>query len=318
MNDIIHIARHVLQHSLEDTLYLIPFLFVTYMFMEWVEHYAQDKTEVAVRKAGAAGPVVGAVLGVVPQCGFSAAAATLYAGRVVTLGTLFAVLLSTSDEMLPIFIASQVPLSTIASVLGIKILVGIVVGFCVDTLMHLTKHNQHNLVIHELCKRERCSCHNTSSELSDDSSSTHYHEADAKHQHSHSHSTLLKSALVHTLQATVFVFVITIMVNAAFELVGEEVLSDFLSANASLSVFACALVGLVPNCAASIAIAQLYADGVLGVGSMLSGLLVSAGVGLLILCRANRRPVENAAIIVSLYVIGVACGLAANAWDIVL
>ena len=124
MEQIIHIAQHVLEHSIADTLYLIPFLFVTYVAMEWLEHRTAGKTQEAIQHAGAAGPIVGSVLGVVPQCGFSAAAATLYAGRVITLGTLFAVFLSTSDEMLPIFIAEQVPADTIAKILGAKIVIG--------------------------------------------------------------------------------------------------------------------------------------------------------------------------------------------------
>ena len=316
MEELSRIALHVIEHSLEDTLYLVPFLFATYLLMEWIEHRTRDKAEAAVSRAGAAGPIVGAVLGIVPQCGFSAVAATLYAGRVVTLGTLFAVFLSTSDEMLPIFIAEQVPLATIAQILVAKVVVGMVMGFIVDAVLRLAKLDRRRLVIHELCERDRCSCNGDCAACRERPELAYGHGEDHEHHHDHSHGSILKSALIHTAQVTVFVFLVTIALNAVLEIVGEDALAAFLGVNASLSVFASALVGLVPNCAASIAIAQLYVDGVIGSGAMLSGLLVSAGVGLLVLCRANRRLKENVAVIVLLYAMGVVCGLAVNALGI--
>lgn len=308
-----HIAEHVLRHSVEDTLYLIPFLFVTYLLMEWIEHRTREKAEAAVSRAGAAGPIVGAVLGAVPQCGFSAVAATLYAGRVVTLGTLFAVFLSTSDEMLPIFIAEQVPVGTIGMILGAKVVIGMVMGFIVDAVLRVAQRDRRPLVIHELCERDRCSCNGDCTACHDDPELAYGHEEDHEHHHDHSGGSIVKSALIHTAQVTVFVFLVTVVLNLVLELVGEDALAGFLGSNVSLSVFASALVGLVPNCAASVAIAQLYVEGVIGAGSMLSGLLVSAGVGLLVLCRANRHLKENVAIIALLYAMGVVCGLVANA-----
>ena len=287
-----HIAGHVLGHSVADTLYIIPFLFVTYLAMEWLEHKTGGRAQAAIQRAGAAGPVVGAVVGAVPQCGFSAAAATLWAGRVITLGTLFAVFLSTSDEMLPIFLAEQVPLDVIVKIIGAKIVIGMVMGFIVDAALRIARRIDAPLHIHELCERDHCHCHD-------------------------GEGGILKSAVKHTLQVTVFIFVITIVLNAVLEVVGEDVLAEFLAANPALSVFGSALVGLVPNCAASVVIAQLYVEGVLGSGAMLAGLLVSAGVGLLVLVRTNRRPRENVAIIVGLYATGVVWGLVANALGIV-
>ena len=292
MEEFLHIAGHVLEHSVADTLYIIPFLFVTYLAMEWLEHKTGGRAQAAIQRAGAAGPVVGAVVGAVPQCGFSAAAATLWAGRVITLGTLFAVFLSTSDEMLPIFIAEQVPLDVIFKILGAKIVVGMVMGFIVDAGMRLARRIDAPLHIHDLCERDHCHCHD-------------------------GEGGILKSALKHTLQVTVFIFVITIVLNGVLEVVGEDALGEFLSANPVLSVFGSALVGLVPNCAASVVIAQLYVSGVLGSGAMLAGLLVSAGVGLLVLVRTNRHWKQNVAIIVGLYAMGVFWGLIANALGIV-
>lgn len=292
MEEVLHIAGHVLEHSVADTLYIIPFLFITYVAMEWLEHKTGGKTEAAIKRAGAAGPFIGAVVGVVPQCGFSAAAATLWAGRVITLGTLFAVFLSTSDEMLPISIAEQVPLIVILKIIGAKIIIGMVMGFLVDAALRIARRIDIPLHIHDLCEQEHCHCHD-------------------------GEGGILKSALKHTLQVTLFIFVITIVLNGVLEVVGEDVLGEFLSANPALSVFGSALVGLVPNCAASIVIAQLYVEGVLGSGAMLAGLLVSAGVGLLVLVRTNRRPKENLAIIAGLYATGVVWGLIVNALGIV-
>ena len=373
MENIAHIAEHVLEHSVSDTLYLIPFLFVTYLLMEWLEHKTAGRTQEAIRHAGAAGPVVGALLGVVPQCGFSAMAATLWAGRVITLGTLFAVFLSTSDEMLPIFLAEQVPATTILSIMGAKVVIGMVMGFIVDAAMRLARRDRQDLRIHELCERDNCGCHEDCAACEENpalvyghhddalaaacaraasdaearadhaalKAATEYegllgdlaahaeHPADAvadsthdhvrgccSHDHSHDHDHgwkgIAKSALVHTVQVTVFIFVITLALNAVLEVVGEDVLADFLGANPTVSVLASALVGLIPNCAASVVIAELYLEGVLGSGAMLAGLLVSAGVGLLVLVRANRHWRQNLAIVAGLYVTGVIWGLIAT------
>lgn len=332
MEEITHIVQHVLEHSVADTLYLIPFLFITYVAMEWLEHRTAGKTQEAIQHAGAAGPIVGAVLGVVPQCGFSAAAATLYAGRVITLGTLFAVFLSTSDEMLPIFIAEQVPADTIAKILGAKIVVGMVMGFIVDTVLRLARRDKQKLRIHELCEQDHCHCNNECSTCENNpelvyqhhddcvegcAHDHHHHDHEHDHDHGHGWRGILKSALIHTVQVGLFVFVITIALNAVLEIVGEDVLAAFLGANPVLSVLASALVGLIPNCAASVAIAQLYVEGVLGAGAMMAGLLVSAGVGLLVLLRANRPMSQNLIIIVALYATGVVWGLAGNALGIV-
>lgn len=330
MEEFAHILQHTLEHSVSDTLYLIPFLFLTYMAMEWLEHRTAGKTQEAIQYAGAAGPIVGAVLGVVPQCGFSAAAATLYAGRVVTLGTLFAVFLSTSDEMLPIFIAEQVPVETIAKILGAKLLIGMIMGFIVDTVLRLARRDKQKLRIHELCEQDRCHCNNECATCESNPELVYQHHDDCaagcshehhahEHDHDHSHGwkSILKSALIHTVQVGVFVFLITLVLNYVLEVVGEDALASFLGSNTVLSVLASALVGLIPNCAASVAIAQLYLEGVLGAGAMMAGLLVSAGVGLLVLLRANRPLRQTIAIIALLYATGVAWGLVGNAFGIV-
>lgn len=316
MEDITHLIGHVLEHSVEDTLYLIPFLFVTYLAMEWLEHKAGDKAEEAVRRAGAAGPVVGALVGIVPQCGFSAAAATLWAGRVITLGTLFAVFLSTSDEMLPIFLAEQVAPMTILKIMGVKLIIGMVMGFVVDSAIRLARRDREKLRIHELCERDHCHCNGDCETCEQQPELAYDFEHDEAHEHHHEGGSILRSALKHTVQVTVFIFVITLVLDGALELVGEDALAAFLGSNPVLSVLGSALVGLIPNCAASVVIAQLYVEGALGAGAMMAGLLVSAGVGLLVLFRTNRRLRQNLIVLAGLWATGVFWGLIISAFGI--
>ena len=316
MEDITHLIGHVLEHSVEDTLYLIPFLFVTYLAMEWLEHKAGGKAEEAVRRAGAAGPVVGALVGVVPQCGFSAAAATLWAGRVITLGTLFAVFLSTSDEMLPIFLAEQVAPMTILKIMGVKLMIGMVMGFVVDAAIRLARRDREKLRIHELCERDRCHCNGDCETCEQQPELAYDFEHDEEHEHHHEGGSILRSALKHTLQVTVFIFIVTLVLDGALELVGEDALAAFLGSNPVLSVLGSALVGLIPNCAASVVIAQLYVEGALGAGAMMAGLLVSAGVGLLVLFRTNRRLRQNLIVLAGLWATGVFWGLIISAFGI--
>lgn len=316
MEDITHLIEHVLEHSVEDTLYLIPFLFVTYLAMEWLEHKAGDKAEEAVRRAGAAGPVVGALVGIVPQCGFSAAAATLWAGRVITLGTLFAVFLSTSDEMLPIFLAEQVAPMTILKIMGVKLMIGMVMGFVVDAAVRLARRDRERLRIHELCERDRCHCNGDCETCEQQPELAYDFEHDEEYEHHHEGGSILRSALKHTLQVTVFIFIITLVLDGALELVGEDALAAFLGSNPVLSVLGSALVGLIPNCAASVVIAQLYVEGALGAGAMMAGLLVSAGVGLLVLFRTNRGLRQNLIVLAGLWATGVFWGLIISAFGI--
>lgn len=283
--------------ALKDTLILVPFLWVTYLVMEALESAAGQKAAQAVQKAGAAGPVIGGVLGVVPQCGFSAVAATLWSGRVITLGTLIAVFLSTSDELLPVFVAEGAPVDLLVRILLAKVLVGIVVGLIVDAVMRAVRHGRGDaLRVHELCERAHCGC-------------DHDHEHDG---HGHEHGgwkAVVLSATKHTVQVTVFIFLITLAVDAAVELVGEDALAAFMAGNPVLSVCASALVGLIPNCAASVVVAELFLDGTLGSAALMAGSLVAAGVGYLVLFRTNASVRQNLAILALLYAVGVTAGL---------
>lgn len=289
---------HVLEHSVLDTLALVPLLFVTYLAMEAIEHSASAHVRAAVERSGKAGPVVGALLGALPQCGFSAMAATLYAGRVVTVGTLVAVVLSTSDEMVPVFLAHQEPLGRLAAIMGVKIAIGLVVGLVVDALLRLWhRAGDGHLHIHELCEREHCHC--------DDD-----HDG---HEHGHGRWAIVRSALVHTVQVTLFILAVTFVFGLVIEYVGQDALGELLANHPVRATFVAALVGLIPNCGASVAITELYLDGVLSAGPMLAGLLASGGVGLLVLWRTNADARQNAAITAFVYVVAVVAGLLVGA-----
>ncbi|HIY80178.1 MAG TPA: arsenic efflux protein [Candidatus Olsenella excrementavium] len=290
---------HVLEHSVLDTLALVPLLFLTYLAMEAIEHVASDRVRGAVERSGKAGPVVGAALGALPQCGFSAMAATLYAGRVVTLGTLVAVVLSTSDEMVPVFLAHQEPLGRLIAIMVFKVVVGIAVGLVVDVALRAWhRAGDGHVHIHELCEREHCHC--------DD-------DHDHAHEHAHGRWSIVRSALVHTVQVMLFILAVTFVFGLAIEYVGQDALGALLANHPVRATFVSALVGLIPNCAASVAITELYLDGVLATGPMLAGLLASGGVGLLVLWRTNADARQNALITAFVYVVAVGVGLLVGA-----
>ena len=290
---------HVLEHSVEDTLRLVPFLFVTYLAMAALEHASADRVQRVVERSGKAGPVVGALLGAVPQCGFSAMAATLYAGRVVTAGTLVAVILSTSDEMVPVFLAHQEPVGRMLAIMAAKVLVGIVIGFAVDVALRLLRRaGDGHAHIHELCERAHCHC--------DDEPEGHGHD------HGHGRWAVVRSAAVHTVQVSAWILVITFVFGLAMELVGTESLAAAVANHPVRATFLSALVGLIPNCAASVAITELYLEGALAAGPMLAGLLASGGVGLLVLWRTNVDARQSAVITLFVYGIAVVAGLLAG------
>ena len=360
----------ILLDAAKDTLSLVPFLLVTYLALETLEHVAGDHVNGVIKRAGAAGPVVGSLLGIVPQCGFSAMAATLYAGRVVTLGTLVAVFLSTSDEMLPLLLAEQVPVQTMAMLLASKALIALVTGFIVDAAIRGLRRNAsaHAAIrrtvlgtaanpahvncahddhtggdiidevaeagvsadhIHELCERDHCGCDDDEDKHGHGHDHGHNHdhghadEHDHHHGHDHGHShegvhvlSITRSAISHTVQVSVFIFLVTLILVAVLETFGESAIEQFLRGNETLAVLGSALVGLIPNCSASVVITQLYLEGALQLAPMLAGTLISAGVGYLVLFRTNRSARENALFLVMMYAIGAGWGLVLSAFGL--
>ena len=317
----------VLADSVIDTLKLFPFLLVTYLAMEALEHFASNKVKEAVERAGTAGPVVGGLLGALPQCGFSAMAATLFSGRVVTAGTLVAVILSTSDEMIPVFVAHQEPVSRMLAIIATKVALGIVAGLLLDLVLRLLhRAGDGHAHIHELCEREHCHCEEADEPDEDEGEDEHgihggHHDHAHHHGHSHSHHGvwgIVRSACVHTAQVTAFIFLISLLFGLIIEGFGVDSIRSMLAYHPVRATFIAALVGLIPNCGASVAIAELFLDGTLATGPMLAGLLSSGGVGLLVLWRTNAEARQNVYVTLLVYGVAVLAGLAVCALGILL
>lgn len=322
-----------LMDAVLDTAKLVPFLFVTYLLMEYMEHKTSARTTAWLEKAGHFGPFLGGLIGVLPQCGFSAAAASLFSGGVISIGTMIAVFLSTSDEMLPIFISEQVAPLTVIRILGTKAVLGVISGYILDFFMHHGSYHTYapEKHIHDLCSHEQCECDeeedNAETACAESEISAHkhdhlhheehHHRHDHAHHHHHGHHGILRPALHHTLQITIFIFLITLVITLLVEGIGAEALGAFLSGKPVIGVFLAGIVGLIPNCAASVSITQLYLMGILNAGQMMAGLLVGAGVGMLVLFRTNDHPNENLRIAIILYSIGVFWGLLIEYFQIV-
>ncbi len=273
----------IFKDALFDTLKTLPFLFAAYLIIEFIEAKAEEKTVEIIHRAGRLGPVLGSVLGVIPQCGFSAATANLYVSGLVTRGTLIAVFLSTSDEMLPILISSSAPAGFIAKVLIYKLLAAIIAGMIIDLIdrrFGLTKDRH----IHEMCEQEGCKCEDG----------------------------IFKSAVIHTLKIAGFLLLVNLILSFVIEYVGPDTISRFILNRPIIGEFLSGLIGLIPNCAASVVITQLYLQGSMSAGAMLSGLLTGSGVGLLVLFRMDRKSTEKYVTLLMLYVSGVLFGILAN------
>ena len=271
----------VVKDTLIDSIKLLPFLFITYLIMEYIEHRTSNKAKETIKKSGKFGPFIGSLLGIVPQCGFSVSATNLYAGRVITLGTLIAVYLSTSDEMLPIMLSEAVPISTILIILGIKFAIGIIAGFLIDLVLRILKKNQEEEKIVDICEKEHCHCENG----------------------------ILKSAIHHTVHIFLFILAITFVLNVIIYFIGEENISGFLANQPVLGPVISSLIGLIPNCASSVIITEMYLENVINVGTLIAGLLVNAGVGLVVLFKTNKGIKENIKIVGVLYAIGLISGI---------
>ena len=261
-----------------DCVKLLPFLLAAYVIMEYLEHKTSTKTRAVVRKAGKLGPLAGGLAGIVPQCGVSAAASNLYAGGIITMGTLLAVFLSTSDEMLPIFISEAVDIRVVLVILGMKAAMGMLTGFLVDFVFRFRPSPIRYKEIHTRCESEHCGCDRG----------------------------IFRSALVHTGKIFVFILLFTVILNV---LIGEERLAGFMSGRPLLGPALAGVVGLIPNCASSVVITQLYLSRLISFGTMMSGLLVGAGAGLLVLFQTNRKWKENLLVLTILYVTGTVWGI---------
>ena len=272
MNDFLDIVKD----TLIDGLKLLPFLFITFILMELLEHKFGDKLNNKLKKVNKIGPIFGSLLGIIPQCGISASASNFYITRVISLGTLISVYLSTSDEMLPILIGHNVSIILIVKILLVKFITGLVFGFIIDLIFR--KKEQED--IKDFCELEDCDCNHG----------------------------VLKSSIIHTLKTFLYILIISFLLNLAMFYFGEDLLSKLLMKNNPFGVIITSLIGLIPNCSSSVLLTELYLNDIISIGKLLSGVLVNAGVGLLILFRFNKNKKENFKIIGILLAIGLLVG----------
>ena len=272
--------------TLIDALKLIPFLFVAFYIMELIEHKLSDKSKDRIEKSGKYGPVVGSLRGAFPQCGFSVAATNLYATRVITLGTLISIYLATSDEMLPILLSYQVDINLIISILALKVAIGMVSGILIDMVIHKKDKRE----IKDFCDDEHCDC---------------------------DHS-ILKSSIKHTFNILVFIVIVEFILNILVSFVGIDMLEKVFMKNSIFGSFLTSIIGLIPNCGASVIITELYLKEVITFGSMIGGLLTGSGVAILILFKTNKNIKENLQILLTLYAIGVVSGITIDIINIIL
>ena len=269
--------------TLIDGIKLLPFLFIVFFVLEYIEHKVSRKNKKIIENSGKYGPFIGAILGMFPQCGFSVAATNLFSARVITFGTLIAIYLSTSDEMLPILLSNGLPITFILKIILIKVIIGMIAGFIID---YLLKNKISLKSIHDICEEEHCDC---------------------KH-------SLIKSTLKHTLNIFSFIIITSFILNTLIFLIGEDNLGKLLLKGNIFAPLLASLIGLIPNCASSILLSELYLSSTISFGSMMAGLLTGSGVALLVLFKTNKNVKENIFILGSIYFIGSIVGLIINLW----
>ena len=264
--------------GLIDTLKLLPYLLITFIILEFIEHKLSKKNQKLLEKNKKVGPLLGGLLGALPQCGFSSMAANLFSARVITMGTVIAVFLSTSDEMLPIMLSEKADIKLVLGIIGFKVVVGIIIGFIIDLIYRKKTEEE----IKELCEHDHCDC---------------------------KHKNIIVASIIHTIKIGVFVLIANLLINIIIYKVGEDNVSNILLSNNILTYFASSLIGLIPNCAGSVIITELYLAKLITIGTMLAGLLTGSGLGILLLFKSNKSIKENLSILGIIYFTGIIIGI---------
>lgn len=266
-------------HTLLDTLKIVPFLYLAFLLIEYIEHKITKKNEKILKNSKKYGPLSGGLLGMIPQCGFSVLATNLYSSRIITIGTLIAVYLSTSDEMLPILLSGGMSFINAIAIILLKSAIAIIIGFVID--IFLKNRFTSNGNINELCQQEECHCHHN----------------------------LFLASLKHTLSITLYIFIASLIIHFLIHHLETETISKLLFQGKNLSYFILGLIGLIPNCASSVMISELYINNVITFGNMMGALLTANGVGLLVLFRTNKNLKQNIIITIMVYIIGILMGI---------
>lgn len=268
--------KEIILETIIDSVKLLPFLFVTFLLIELFEHRFTKKSKNLIQKNKKLGPILGSLLGIIPQCGFSVAATNLYVTRIITLGTLFSVYLSTSDEMLPLLIAEKAPASLIVKILIIKVIFALIIGVVIDLIL-----KKQDTPTYEICKDEHCNCK----------------------------ENILPASIKHTLNIFIFILVSTFIINTLLEYLGISYLENIFLKNNIFGSLITSLIGLIPNCAASVVLTELFLNSAISFGALIGGLLTGAGVAILVLFKENKNKKENIKIITFLYFIGAISGI---------
>lgn len=266
--------------TIVDLLKIFPFLFFAFVLVEFLEHKMNERTQKWIQKAGAYGPIIGSSLGVIPQCGFSIAATNLYVTRIISLGTLIAIYLSTSDEMLPVFLSKGAPISLLLQILFLKWIIGMGIGILIDFFLRKRKRGEEGLQ-YELCQHDHCDC---------------------------KHESIFVSSWKHTINTCFFLFIFTFIINVLFTYYGEDFFSHLFLKGSIFSPFLASFIGLIPSCGASILLTELYLQGLITFPSCIAGLLTGSGSAFLVLCKSNKNKKENLFILFSVYIIGAFIG----------
>lgn len=282
-----HEIIDLVTHTLKDTLNLLPFLLVAFLIIELIEHKLTNRTKKIIEKSGKLGPLLGSSLGMIPQCGFSVLATNLYITRIISLGTLIAIYLSTSDEMLPILLSRNANLSVILSLLFTKFIIGVIAGFIIDFVINRRNKKEHKKVKEDytICDDEHCHC---------------------------DEENIFVSSLMHTLKTYIFIFIVTFILNVIMHEFGNEFIENIFMKNNIFAPFISSLIGLIPNCGASVVLTELYLSNIISYSSLISGLLTGSGVAILVLFRNNKNMKENLLVLSLIYLIGAFSGVIIN------
>ena len=309
-----HLFEHIFTHTISDTLTLIPFLFIVFLVLEYMEHSMTDKSLALIEKAGKGGPLLGGIIGALPQCGFSVMATNLFAGRIITIGTIVAVYLSTSDEMLAIMLSTNTNPLKIIKIILLKTAIGIAAGFGVDFFHRMRVRYQQR--------------HNEQHHHSHGHHHHHHHEGDHHDEH-HDHHEYVNdfcveedcccehespfvSALKHTLRIYLVIFVVTFLLNLVIDLAGLEIIAEVVGKAGMWAPVVSCVVGMIPNCASSVAITQLYLSGAISLGTAMAGLLTGSGIAWIVLFRVNPHSRQNFKIMGIVFFVGAVSGIVLN------
>ena len=293
-----------LQDAFIDSAKMVPLLFVVYVAIEFIELKFGNKMAKTVSKAGPFGPILGALSATIPQCGISVMGTALFTQRLITIGSLFAVYIATSDEAIPVIMSQPNKLELLVPLILTKLVLAIIVGYALDLVFR---------------KRNKQVFEHIDAYAHDHDEADHHHEAAFEekaccgHQATAEHSAIsardiLYHPLIHTLKIFAFIFLISVGLNLLFASIGQETLGTLLAQHKLLQPFLAALIGLIPNCAASVAIAQFYLTGTITFGATIAGLSASGGLGILLLFKEGDKK-EGARIVALLFGISVIAGL---------